>query len=342
MERIVEIGIKRLEWPNREEIPFTKDPKANDLLNDIAYNPHVFVLACLMDRQIKAEKAWIIPQKIFDIIGSHDFKDLESISLEEYKKIFTKNKLHRFNNDMAEIFYKGVNSIKAKYNGNASEIWEGRPRPSSALVVYRFLEFYGCGIKIATMATNILARQFKIKFSDYFSIDISPDVHVKRVLSRMGFVPHNPSPEMVIYKARELHPEFPGVIDFSCWEIGREYCLATNPICNECIVSSSCKKIGVPIFITEPAKVPNAPSALYAEKFGVEISSNWSGLIGLTQIKGKTKRYIYTRISWSDVIVRMRIGLALGTDYLIDTLIKTGHVWEKHSHSAKIPDSWKT
>ena len=42
-------------------------------------------------------------------------------------------------------------------------------------MVYRFLEFNGVGPKIASMAANILAREFKIPFADYFSIDISAE-----------------------------------------------------------------------------------------------------------------------------------------------------------------------
>ena len=37
------------------------------------------------------------------------------------------------------------------------------------------------------MATNILARQFKIPMSDYYSVDISLDVHIQRVLKRLGY-----------------------------------------------------------------------------------------------------------------------------------------------------------
>lgn len=92
------------------------------------------------------------------------------------------------------------------------------------------------------MAANILARNFKVSFSDYYSIDISPDVHIIRVMKRMGFVPKDASNEMIVYKARELNPEFPGVIDFSCWEIGRIWCRPNDPICDECIVASECQK----------------------------------------------------------------------------------------------------
>lgn len=91
------------------------------------------------------------------------------------------------------------------------------------------------------MAANILARQFKIPFSDYYSIDISPDVHILRVLRRTGLVSKNADIESIIYKARELNPEFPGIIDFSCWEIGRKWCRPQNASCSECIIRSGCE-----------------------------------------------------------------------------------------------------
>ena len=59
----------------------------------------------------------------------------------------------------------------------------------------------------------------------------------------MGFVPKNADNTMVVYKARELNPDFPGIIDFSCWEIGRTYCRPKNPKCAECIVKNENKKI---------------------------------------------------------------------------------------------------
>jgi endonuclease III len=163
------------------------------------------------------------------------------IEKNRFIETFANNKLHRFNNDMAEVFYEAIQHIKTKYDNDASKIW--KDKPSSALVVYRFLEFKGCGVKIATMAANILARQYKIEFSDYYSIDISPDTHIMRVMKRMGYISNDSNREMVIYKARELYPEFPGIIDFSCWEIGRGFCKPKNPDCENCLVKSQCKKI---------------------------------------------------------------------------------------------------
>ena len=151
------------------------------------------------------------------------------------------NKLHRFNDTMASVFHAAILQINNKYEGNAANIWSNNP--SSSAVVYRFLEFKGSGIKISTMAANILARQFRIPFSDYYSIDISPDVHIIRVMKRMGFVTSDANNDMVIYKARELNPDFPGIIDFSCWEIGRKWCRPKLPNCSDCIVTSECRKV---------------------------------------------------------------------------------------------------
>jgi hypothetical protein len=237
---LVELAKKRFDTIDSQIVHFVKDDETNLFLNDLKNYPHAFVLSCLMDRQIKAEIAWLIPSKIKSILGSFDIIELGKLKLVDYKNIFLEKKLHRFNETMADVFYCGVQDICNKYGGDASIIWTNNP--SSSTVVYRFLEFKGSGVKIATMAANILARQFRIEFSDYYSIDISPDVHIRRVMKRMGFVSDDASNEMIIYKARELNPEFPGIIDFSCWEIGRTWCHPTNPECENCLVRSECRK----------------------------------------------------------------------------------------------------
>ncbi len=237
--KLVEIAKKRFDEIDSQLVHFTGNTKIDTFLNDLTNYPHAYVLACLMDRQIKAERAWRIPFIVSEKLKSFGFSELSEIKLKEYINLFKAEKLHRFNKTMAEIFYKAILKIKIDYNGNASMIWSNKP--SSAAVVYRFLEFEGSGVKISTMAANILARQFKIPFSDYYSIDISPDVHIIRVMKRIGYVPENADNDMIIYKARELNPEFPGIIDFSCWEIGRNWCKPNKPDCNNCIVKDECK-----------------------------------------------------------------------------------------------------
>jgi endonuclease III len=90
------------------------------------------------------------------------------------------------------------------------------------------------------MASNILAREFKIPFSDYFSIDISVDTHVRRVFYRLGLIPEKASVEQLIFRARELFPEFPGLLDSPCWEIGRKWCKPRNPECMNCYMNEIC------------------------------------------------------------------------------------------------------
>lgn len=239
---IVRIGEEKFNsLKDKKIVNFLDEKESNNFVNDLEHYPHAFILACLMDKQIKAETAWKIPYKIYQLLGTFDIYELGKISLEEYINIFESNKLHRFNKVSAKIFYDAVHRIIDDFNGDVSLIWKGKP--SSAKVVYELLKFNGCGLKIATMTANILAREFRIEFSDYYSIDISTDVHINRVMRRMGFVPKNADNSMVIYKARELNPEFPGIIDFSCWEIGRTYCRPHNPKCEECIVRDECKKI---------------------------------------------------------------------------------------------------
>lgn len=239
-DALVKIGKERFENKSAHpRVHLTGNDDHDTILNDLINTPHAFVLACLMDRQIKAERAWIIPCIIMKHFGT-DIYSLNSVSENQYAEFFSQHKLHRFNGEMAIVFKSGAKRILDFYAGDAAKIWGNKP--SSAKAVYDFLQFKGAGVKIATMAVNILARQFQVEFSDYYSIDVSPDVHIRRVMYRMGLIENQANIDAVIYRARELNPDFPGIIDFSAWEIGREYCRSNNPRCDDCSVSDVCIK----------------------------------------------------------------------------------------------------
>jgi endonuclease III len=243
-EQLKQILIKRgqavLDKP-LEYNEFTEYKEADDLLNNLDNFPHAFFLSSLMTRQITAERAWLIPYRVAEEIGGFEIDRLLTFSQKDIKNIFNKNKLHRFNDIMADSFYLAVQKIHSDYNDNASKLWKNKP--ASATIIRRILEFKGAGIKVATMVANILARNFKIPMKDHICIDISPDVHLKRVFERLGFVSSSASSDELIYSARELNPEYPGIFDLSCWEIGRNWCRPSNPKCSECYLNKYCPKI---------------------------------------------------------------------------------------------------
>jgi endonuclease III len=237
-DRLLEHGEALFRAP-KQMIQFTKNPDADALLNDLSGHPHAFVLACIMDRQIKAEKAWLIPYRISEKLDGFSFEALQRLSRDDVLHLMKEPEpLHRFVDQMSGLFYAGVQRLARQYAGDAARIWAGRP--SSSEVLFRFLEFKGIGPKIGSMATNILAREFKIPFSDYHSIDISADVHVCRVFSRLGLCAEGASVEQVINKARSLYPKFPGMMDLPCWEIGRNWCKPQGPECGGCYMRDLC------------------------------------------------------------------------------------------------------
>jgi len=238
-EILIKRGNKLLARPF-EQIQFTSNAQADALLNDLDHYPHAFVLACVMDRRIKAEKAWLIPHVFSMRLGSFEFPDLERLSEERVRELFAEPQpLHWLREVMALNFYRAVQRIARDYLGDVCGIWAGTP--PSATIVRRFLEFDGVGPKIATMAANILVRDFKIPVSDKISIDISPDVQVRRAFTRLGLIREGASNEEIIYRAREMNPTYPGIFDLSAWEIGRNWCRPRLTECELCYMNTCCQ-----------------------------------------------------------------------------------------------------
>lgn len=225
----------------RQPVPFSRIPEADDLLNNIEEYSHFFVLGCVMDRQIKAERAWAIPYKVSQLIHGIKFSDFLSIDLEKTKSIFIDNSLHRMPEMMAICFYEAVQKIYSVYDGDASQIWR-KGNPDSAEVIKRFHGFHGVGQKISTMAVNILVREFKVPLADNKAIDISVDVQIDRVFKRLGLVSPDADANTIIQRAREIYPEYPGIFDSLCWEIGEAWCRPSNPLCSQCFMDKYCEK----------------------------------------------------------------------------------------------------
>jgi len=240
LKQLIELGSAQFRQPYRF-MEFTGNKEADTLLNDLGNHPHAFVLGSIMDAQIKAEKAWMIPWEVSKEIGGFGFFKLLRVEYKEFKKIFGMKSLHRFNNEKSRCFYEAIHKIHRDYENDASNIWTYNLR--SRIVVDRFMAFRGVGIKIATMAANILARDFKVPMKNYFAIDISPDVHIRRVFKRLGFVDWDAKTMNFVKAARKLYPEYPGIMDGVCWEIGRKYCWPNYPLCKNCIVREECPKI---------------------------------------------------------------------------------------------------
>lgn len=221
-------------------VQLTGNQDADVLLNDLGGHPHAYLFACLVNRRVPAEWAWTVPATVRDRLGSFEIADLLALDEARWVDLLRNpTPAHRMPEIMATVLFRATQRVGSRYGGDATNIWNDTP--SSATIVRRFLEFHGAGPKIATMAANILVRDFHIPLRDYRYIDISDDSQVHRVMTRLGFVESGSSTDVVIYAARELNPDFPGIFDLALWDLGRTTCRPTAPRCPTCRLADYCE-----------------------------------------------------------------------------------------------------
>jgi uncharacterized HhH-GPD family protein len=211
--------------------------------------PLAYLFAVILDQGMKAERVWEIPFILKSRLGHLDIRKIAGLEDNEIIEIFTqKPMLHRFPKVMALRIKKASQLLIERYDGEAENIWNDNPRSDD--LRRRFEEFDGIGQKKASMATNILVRDFGIKVRDRKGIDISYDIHVRRVFLRSGLADKDDM-NLMIQTARKLNPEYPGILDNPCWIIGRKYCHPQNPNCTDCPISEVCSKL-INIRLPEP------------------------------------------------------------------------------------------
>ena len=221
-------------------------------MNDLERYPHAFVLACVADRQTKADIAWGLPHAIREAASGFELDTLLRLPEGEWASVL-KSSGHRLGTEMARLLPAAVRHIADRYGGDASRIWADGS--SGAAVARRFLAFDGVGPKIANMAVNILIRDFHIGLATPMP-DIAVDTHVLRVFERLGLLDGLEHSQLrstkdkqglrLQLRARELSPEWPGELDWPAWHLGTKWCHAGRaPECGGCYMRSVCPRVGV-------------------------------------------------------------------------------------------------
>lgn len=216
---------------------FTPNLKADKLIWE---EPLAFLFAVILDQGMRAERVWEIPYLLRRRLGHLDVRRIVRTKDSELVSVFNKRpKLHRFPKTMALRIKEAGELVLAKYRGDARNIWNDTP--SSRELHMRFEEFKGIGQKKASMAVNILVRIFGVKLQDKKGIDVSYDIHVRRVFLRTGLVDKDEL-QTVVQTARRLYPDYPGILDNPAWVIGRKYCRPKDPKCKECPLYRVCPR----------------------------------------------------------------------------------------------------
>ena len=228
------------------------EPAARALVNDLDGHPHAFVLACIADRQTKADIAWNLPHAIREAAGDFEFDTLRQLQKSQWASVLASSG-HRLATKMERLLPAAIRHIGNRYGGDASRIWADGS--SGAAVARRFLAFDGVGPKIANMAANILIRDFDVALATP-KPDIAVDTHVLRVFERLGLLgrlehsdlrsTRSKQQHRLQLRARELNPEWPGELDWPAWFAGSTWCHARrSPECDQCDMRSVCPRVGV-------------------------------------------------------------------------------------------------
>lgn len=211
-----------------------------------------FLLGVLLDRTIKADRAWDAGQWISEAMGDESdpsvlWKTLATIEKRRLTgflrygyggKAFHRN-YKTFSRQLPEV----ASLILERYNGDPRKIWNNQRDIED--VRKRLEELPGIGPALSRMAVLILARNYGLLGGKkaLAQLDIKPDVHVMRVFRRSGFIESEKDKDSAITIAKELSPGFPAELDAPAWEIGQKWCRPRHPRCGECPIGNGCPQL---------------------------------------------------------------------------------------------------
>ncbi|MCY4389156.1 MAG: hypothetical protein OXC18_18840 [Desulfurellaceae bacterium] len=216
---------------DREQLP-------RDGRNLIHTNPLAFLVGAVFNRGVHWKKAWEIPCCI-NQKGKLDASKLAKMKKSELVRLLKSLRVKpRYVDQGAETLEDVATLVERDFAGDTAAIWRDA---SPASVEKRLQRIRYVGPGIASMVTRILHDDCGMFRGQEQEIDIKPDVRVRRVFERTGLT-NSKSENEARNAAWRLNPDFPGELDWPAFDIGGEWCVASNPRCPSCPLTAVCPK----------------------------------------------------------------------------------------------------
>ncbi len=199
------------------------------------------LIGLVLQRGMPAERVWQIPLHLRAKMGHLDPARIAQMSVEAMTSALADLDVRpRYPAQAAKTVVALAEVVSNEFGGDASSIWRERAM-RDVIATLESLPWVGPGI--AHMAVQLLMDEsgYEPYADELPGLDVKADVHVVRVFYRLGLADAD-TRDAAVHAARQYHPEFPGLLDWPAWDVGRRFCRPKSPLCEECPLLDVCDK----------------------------------------------------------------------------------------------------
>ena len=209
---------------------------ADRVPKEVLSDSFAFLIGAAFNSGMPSEKAWEIPLCIKKK-GMLDAAKLAAMEKRELERLLESLPIKpRWGLEEGSKTLKTAARLVMAHGGDATAIWRNAsPREATR----KLQRIHGVGPGIASMVVRMLRDNLDMFYGQEHEIDVKADVYVNRVFKRAGLTETDSA---VINAARELHPEYPGALDWPAWDIGNRWCFPSGPNCAACPLTAVCPR----------------------------------------------------------------------------------------------------
>lgn len=198
------------------------------------------IVALCGNRMIAYERAWALPDTMLERDGrfADPIEMCATLSAPELEALIRQPPCgHRLPGRIAAAMSGTALEVVKRYGGDARNLYLRQDVPT---VLNRLEALPGHGRKLARLALRIILLDWAADVAgDRAMLDVTPDLHVCRVLQRLGLI-DRAEPSLALEAARRLSPAAPYLAD-GAFRLGTTVC-GSRPKCGICRLWEHCSQ----------------------------------------------------------------------------------------------------